>query len=165
MKKVQIFKASLALCAVMFLAACSSSTEKADVQSEVNVTYTDAVSEDGEKYVASLAIDGMACEMMCGNKISSTLASINGVKHTEIEFNGAEEDNFAIVEYDVEVVSEGEMVKAVEALANGHYKVKSVEVVHYKKGEATLEVEKELSYTPHFDYELPNIFGAFARLF
>ncbi len=165
MKKAQLFKASLAFCAVLFFAACSSSTQKEEAKADVNITYKDAVSAEGEKYVASLAIDGMACEMMCGNKISSTLAAINGVKHTEIEFNGAEEDNFAIVEYDVEVVSEGEMVKAVEALANGHYKVKSVEVVHYKKGDATEEVEEELSYSPHFDYELPNIFSAFARLF
>jgi len=71
------------------------------------------------------------------------------------------------VEFDANTVSEQEMIKAVQAIANGHYKVNSVEVKHVVAGPETEEKDEEKvsSYKPELQYQLPNIFSVFSRLF
>lgn len=142
-----------------------STTEKTDENLEI--TYTDAVAHDGEKYVASLAIEGMSCEMMCGGKISKTLAALNGVSDTEIEFTEMGEESFANVEYDANVISEKEMIDAVNSIADGIYKVKAVKVTHYKVAASKdLKDDKQAnSYNPEVRYKLPNVFSVLARIF
>jgi len=70
-----ISKALFAL-AMIFMVACAETTnsEQSAEGSEVPVTY---VKESGESdsYVANIAIDGMACEMMCGGKYRKSLLS------------------------------------------------------------------------------------------
>jgi len=150
---------------VLFMSGCSTSTDSNTVvENEAEVTFVEETA-DMEKYVASLSIDGMACEMACGSKISGTLADLTGVKNTSIEFNGAEEDNFAVVEFDASQISEKEMISAVEGLNNGHYSVKAVKITHFKKNEKELKEDKVGSVNQSFDYDLPNFFSVFSRLF
>ena len=154
--------------AASLVAACSSSpdasTEKAE---DLSVTYVEEVGAESEKFVASISIDGMACEMSCGSAIASALNGIEGVRDTEIDFNGAEEENFAVVEFDSKLTGEKQMIDAIEKLANGHYKVSKVKVTHFKVAESATEEKDEPigSLTPKLDYELPNFFSVFSRLF
>lgn len=180
-KNNRLFKTLIAAAVAVFMIACSSQSNEteemaAEAPTDVTVSYIEKVSDDGEKYSASLSIDGMACEMMCGSKISTALAGVEGVNNAEIEFNGIEEDNFAVVEFDKSQVSEQKLIDAVQALANGHYKVKSVEVTHYTASDGskieteTEEVELEETEAvgmvkPELEYQLPNVFSALVRLF
>lgn len=159
---------TLFMSTVILLGACSETDQQSNAveTSDVNVTFTE---ENGpaEKYLANIAIEGMACEMMCGNKIAGELNGLKGVKNTNIEFKGEGELNFALVEFDANTVSEQEMIKTVEAIANGHYKVNSVEVKHIVADNQAVEEEEEKvsSYNPELRYQMPNIFSVFTRLF
>jgi len=154
-----------AVSVVLFMSGCGTGPDSnTTVENETEVTYVEE-NADSEKFVASLSIDGMACEMACGSKISGTLAGLDGVKSTSIEFNGAEEDNFAVVEFDADQISEKEMISAVEGLNNGHYSVKTVKITHFKKGEEKTKKDKLGSVNQSFDYDLPNFFSVFSRLF
>ncbi len=159
---------ALFMVSLIVLGACSGTDQAAEVKtnSEVNVTFTEETGPT-EKYLANIAIDGMACEMMCGSKIAGELNGLEGVKNTDIEFKGEGEENYAIVEFDANTVSEQEMINAVQAIANGHYKVNSVEVKHVVAGTQVEEEEEEKVsvYKPELQYQLPNIFSVFARLF
>jgi copper chaperone CopZ len=107
----------------------------------------------------------MSCEMMCGNMISGALAELPGVKETTIDFEGAGEVNTVNVEYDKSQTSEKEMIDAVHALADGHYKVKAVKLVQYKNKATETEKGDAVSEAPSgLDYRLPNIFSVFSRL-
>lgn len=155
--------------AVALIGACSSSPDASTEKTEdISVTYVEEVGGETEKFVASLSIDGMACEMSCGSAISSALSSIEGVSNTDIEFNGAEEENFAVVEFDSGITGEKEMIEAVEKLANGHYKVSKVKVTHFKVAETASDKKEDKpigAITPSLDYDLPNFFSVFSRLF
>lgn len=155
---------------LVFASSCenssSATTETAD---NTEITYADAVADGNEKLVASLAIDGMSCEMMCGGKIAKTLKELEGVKDVEIDFTEIDKQSFAIVEYDSKVISEKEMIAAVNAIADGIYKVKAVKVTHYKLAVKDAKVkdnnEEVASYKPVVRYKLPNIFSALVSLF
>ncbi|MCZ4408588.1 heavy-metal-associated domain-containing protein [Cryomorphaceae bacterium 1068] len=158
----------LFMVSLVILGACSGTDQAQDVKtnSDVNISFTEE-SGPTEKYLANIAIDGMACEMMCGSKIAGELNGLEGVKNTDIDFKGEGEENYAIVEFDANTVSEQEMIEAVQAIANGHYKVNSVEVKHVVAGNQTEEEEEEKVsvYKPELEYQLPNIFSVFTRLF
>jgi copper chaperone CopZ len=158
----------LFIVSLVILGACSGTDQVQDVKtnSDVNVSFTEE-SGPTEKYLANIAIDGMACEMMCGSKIAGELNGLEGVKNTDIDFKGEGEENYAIVEFDANTVSEQEMIEAVQAIANGHYKVNSVEVKHVVAGtQSEQEEEEKVSvYKPELEYQLPNIFSVFTRLF
>lgn len=167
--RINKFNSALFMGVLILLGACSGTDKNTEVKtnSEVDVTFTEATGST-EKYLANIAIDGMACEMMCGNKIAQELNGLNGVKNTDIDFKGEGEVNFALVEFDANTVSEQEMINAVQSIANGHYKVNSVEVKHIVAEETAKEEEETESvsaYTPKLQYQLPNIFSVFSRLF
>ncbi len=167
MKAQKYFQKSIAmLTIVLFIGACAETTDQQATVEDVNVTYTNVAAEGNEKHTATLAIEGMACEMMCGNKIASALNGLDGVRNTEINFEGEGEINSAVVEYDAAVLSEKEMIAAVNALANGHYKVKSVQVTHHKLADTPAEKnDKTSQYDTSLEYKLPNIFSVFSQLF
>lgn len=161
----KISKALFAM-AVLIMVACAetSSDEKSSEKSDVPVTF---VKESGETegYVANIAIEGMGCEMMCGSKISGELNQLAGVKNISIDFKGAGETNYAVVEYDATTVSEQEMIKTVNSIADGHYKVNAVEVKQIVKSEEPESDNDDSAYQPSISYELPNVFSVFTALF
>jgi copper chaperone CopZ len=167
MKTQKFFQKAISMIAIVILiGSCAETADQQATVDDVNVTYTNVVAEGSEKHTAILAIEGMACEMMCGNKIASTLSGLEGVRNTEINFEGEGEINSAVVEYDAAVISEKEMITAVNALANGHYKVKSVQVTHHKlAGTAAEKNDKTSQYNTSLEYKLPNIFSVFSQLF
>ncbi len=170
MKTARIMsKMGVLFAAAALIGACSTSPDASTTEKEnISVTYVEEVGGEKEKYVASLSIDGMACEMSCGSAISSALSGIEGVANTDIEFNGAEEENFAVVEFDSSITGEKEMIEVVEKLANGHYTVNKVKVTHFKVAESdnVPKSDKPIgSIHPKLDYDLPNFFSVFARLF
>lgn len=173
--KIQVLRFSTFI-VFAFLVGCTQSDQaeesKPDEVLGVSIEHVELPAVDGvERYVATLAIDGMGCAMACGSKISGTLAGLEGISKTDINFIGAGESNSAIVEFDVAQIDEEGMIEAVNNMKGGHYEVKKVVVVHYKPAasEATdkqpEEVEKVSMTKPSFSYELPNIFSVFSRLF
>lgn len=153
----------------LFASSCeNNSTATTETAVDTEITYADAVADGSEKLVASLAIEGMSCEMMCGGKIAKTLKELNGVKDVEIDFTDMDEESFANVEYDAKQISEKEMIAAVNAIADGIYKVKAVKVTHYKmaaRNDKMKENKEVASYKPVVRYKLPNIFSALVSLF
>ena len=171
MKNIKsILNLSLIMAMFGFIASCGNTetSEIAQVESDVKVTRTEAVADGSEKYIARLSIEGMSCEMMCGGKIAATLEKLDGVKKVDIEFIDADEESFALVEYDSSVITEKEMVAGVHGIADGIYQVKSVNITHYKMADNKVKTEestKVSSFDSQFRYKLPNIFSALVRVF
>lgn len=166
-------KKSLVLLAVAFiLGACSSHTEEtvAVNASAPSRTVAEAVISEGTPITsADLSITGMTCEMMCGGSIKDALAKLPGITKTEIVFNEGDQANHAIVTYDPAQVSDGDMVKTVEGLHDGQYKVLAVGITKQvlKTGASdAAEAEKgdEVNASVMQDVVVPGVFGLLARL-
>lgn len=167
-----------AVLSAFFWSSCSQQANEGDgtlqeAASQATIDTSVLPSQDGkERYIATLQIEGMGCAMACGSKISGALAGLNGVHETEIDFVGAGETNSAIVSFDASVISEAEMVRAVNEMKGGHYEVKHVQIVHYTPAElndtiptGASDEDKVSLFAPKLDYKLPNIFSVFSQLF
>ncbi len=119
--------------------------------------------------MADISIDGMSCEMMCGGAIKKALAKLPGVNATEIKFVEGDATDHAIVTYDPAKVSDADMVKAIQQLHDGQYKVLAVSVtkqVMDKTGEGEGTEEKggdKVSASIH-RVLLPSIFEMLAQI-
>jgi copper chaperone CopZ len=80
------------------------------------------------KVIADLTIEGMSCEMMCGNSIRKALAALPGVEVAEIRFNEGEASDHAVVTYNEDQVDDARMIAAIHALHQGQYKVSAVSI-------------------------------------
>ena len=171
MKNIKSILNLLLVVAVFGLISSCGNTETSEtaaMDTNVKVTRTEAIADGSEKYIATLAIEGMSCEMMCGGKIASTLEKLDGVKKVDIEFIDMDEESYALVEYDSSVITEKEMVAGVHGIADGIYQVKSVNITHYKLADNAVKTEEKTkvsSFEPQFRYQLPNIFSALVRIF
>lgn len=85
-----------------------------------------AISSGTPVTLADLSIEGMTCAMGCGSTIKSALAKLPGVSGTEVNFTEAGQTNHVVVTYDPAQVSDADMVKAVQTIHNGDYKVSAV---------------------------------------
>ena len=93
--------------------------------------------------MADLSIDGMTCAMGCGSTIKSALAKLPGVSGTEVNFTEAGQTNHVVVTYDPAQVNDVEMVKAVQSIHNGDYKVVSVGITKQVVKEGASEAPAE----------------------
>lgn len=125
------------------LLACgqgNTPVEQAAAQA-ANVTPTfkeEVIAEGTPVTFADLSIEGMTCEMMCGGSIKKALAGVPGVVSTEITFaEGVDVDDHAVVTYDPAKVDEATLVKAVQGLHGGQYKVKAVAVTKQVRNTAS----------------------------
>lgn len=91
------------------------------------------ISEGQPMATADLGISGMTCEMMCGGMIKSALVKVPGVETTEIAYHVGDAIGHAKVTYDPAKVDDTKLVQAVQALADGQYKVESIAVVKQVK--------------------------------
>jgi copper chaperone CopZ len=157
---------------LLLLAACTGSQE-ADVSGVPAVPRTEqevAIASGTPVTLADLSITGMTCEMMCGGAIKSALAKLPGVTGTEIRFTTDASENHAVVTYDPAVVKDGELVKAVQALHDGQYKVSAVQVTRQvlRTGgaeQAPAEAADEDGVNAALPVlQLPSLFGLLARL-
>jgi len=115
------------------LAACSSTSEQSKETADANgVKITRTVVKDANeaKCTAKIAVQGMSCAMACGGSIKNCLKGIDGVQKADVFFDPERKtDDVATVEFDNKVVTEKEMIAAIQKLNDGQYKVKSVEIV------------------------------------
>lgn len=110
------------------LAACGEATTTvteatANVARSVNEV---AITSGTPLTMADLSIEGMTCAMGCGGTIKSALAKLPGVTGTEVDFTDATKANHVVVTYDPAQVTDADMVKAVQAIHDGQYKVLAV---------------------------------------
>jgi copper chaperone CopZ len=97
----------------------------------VEITHTE-INAEINKTLAKLSISGMTCSAGCGGKIQQDLSAMAGVTSTSLDYEDNRDANVVIVEYNPTEVNELEFIKKVNAIANGKYQVKAVEVVTYK---------------------------------
>ncbi len=117
-----------ALVIIIALAACGEATAPvAEAAANVDRTVNEVAITSGTPVtLADLSIDGMTCAMGCGSTIKSALAKLPGVSGAEVNFTEAGQTNHVVVTYDAAKVSDADMVKAVQAIHNGDYKVVAV---------------------------------------
>lgn len=126
---------------VIALAACGQGEPQvaATAVPTVPTTVKETIISEGEPVsTADLSIEGMSCAMMCGNSIKKALAAVPGVIGAEIDFEeGADKPDHAVVTFDPAQVQEGALVKAVEALYDGQYKVTALDITKQVRSTAT----------------------------
>ncbi len=128
-----MFKPSLIIATIALATACSGpgSSDAVSVASRTESTVN--ITEGQPMATADLGISGMTCEMMCGGMIKSALAKVPGVETAEVVFHDGDVIGHAKVTYDPAKVDDTKFVKAVQALADGQYKVESISVVKQVK--------------------------------
>lgn len=99
--------------------------------SGVPVTHKEMASEV-VKTVANMTIGGMHCADGCGGKIQQELQALEGVIKTELDYAEDREANVVKVEFDPTKTDEQKLIGCVNAIMDGEYPVKSVEVINYK---------------------------------
>ncbi len=126
---------------VLVLVACGQAEPQvaATAVPAVPTTVKESIISEGEPVnTADLSIEGMSCAMMCGNSIKKALNAVPGVIGAEIAFEeGTEQADHAVVTFDPAQVQEEALVKAVEALYDGQYKVTAVDVTKQVRSTAT----------------------------
>lgn len=127
------------------------------------------ISEGQPVATADLSISGMTCEMMCGSMIKSALVKVPGVEMTEVAFHDGDALGHAKVTYDPAKVNDAELVKTVQALADGQYKVEAVAVVKQvlgspsaDKGAAKEKSDASASLLP--EVHMPNLLSTLLSL-
>lgn len=121
-------KIFLALALSIGVAACTESA--APSAPATVVTHRDLDSEVN-KMVAKMSIEGMMCAEGCGGKIQQDLQALPGVVTTELEFEDQRPENVVKVEFDPAALNEQQLIQCVQGIADGKYRVVSVEVLHY----------------------------------
>jgi len=130
----------LALAAVL-LTGCKDTSKDGNIDTETPADSTAADSTTGKETAANLEkasfkIDGMTCAIGCAATIESKLAGMDGVQEAKVDFEKKE----ATVSFDPAKQSPEKIVKTVEAIADGTYKVSDVKSSGHK---AYLHVDQE----------------------
>ena len=112
----------------------------------------------------NIGVEGMSCSHSCAPYIQKKLLKTVGVLNAEVTFENKE----AKVVFDKNKVSKEEIVKTIQTIADGQYKVTSVEEEKQNDIESTEPTGDESSLN-EFDisnsevssssYQLPNIFS------
>ncbi len=123
------------LAPVVFAMACSGPTSSGNIMVANRTESVVGISEGQPIATADLSISGMTCEMMCGSIIKGALVKVPGVEKTEIAFHDGDALGHAKVTYDPAKVNDAELVKTVQALADGQYKVEAIAVVKQVLGQ------------------------------
>lgn len=155
-------KKPVAFALILALAACGeapvSETASTTVAPEVTRTVNEVAITSGTPVtMADLSIDGMSCVMGCGNTIKSALAKLPGVTGTEVNFTEAGQTNHVVVTYDPAQVSDADMVKTVQAIHNGDYKVVSVGITKQVLKEGKSEAPAEATEGDKVNAALENV--------
>ncbi len=108
-------------------------------------------------------IDGMTCEMGCVAAIKGQLGKTKGVYKYDINF----ENKTAVVEFNKEQISAQDVVKTVESVNEGAYKVDGKKTkciaecgdAPSKKSETNASSSSNEQKISHDSFQIPNIFG------
>jgi copper chaperone CopZ len=108
---------------VGLIAACSSGTAKQPVaNAEMN-----------------FEVEGMVCAMGCAKAIEEKIAGMPGVVSCKVDF----ESKAAIVSFDQSQLQEAAVKESIEAMHDGQYKVKALEVLHHKTDQQQKSKDQE----------------------
>ncbi len=163
------------LFSLLTLFACSSERSDTAVSaiipaSEVPIKII-PVSDEGAS--ATLYIEGMSCQKMCVSKINKTLADIEGVEVTEVDFDTERPIDHFTVSFDEDKLTEQDLIKAVQGIAGGVYKVKNVEVRKQVDSSSSASVEKgskknrfrlKRKQVSNRQFSIPNVFDVLKKL-
>lgn len=158
--------------ALALFIACGEGSATGSVDGGAPRTVTEVAIASGTPVsMADLSISGMTCEMMCGGAIKDAMAKLKGVSGTEIKFTDKEgELSHAVVTYDPHEVSDAEMVKAIQALHEGQYKVLAINITNQvvKEGAAEKKDDAEpaaqVNAAALTDVVVPSLFSLLQRL-
>lgn len=124
-------------CGAIILSSCNTESKENASHFTVEKKIIETSNSSKAKAVAKIGVEGLACGISCVKKIESTLNNLKGVKTASVDFDQDNTTDFANIEYDEDVITEKEMIAAIEKLSNGQYKVNSVEItvskVKYEK--------------------------------
>jgi copper chaperone CopZ len=117
--------------AALLLLACNDAPKSSAAEQTTEIVHLTA-SGPKAKTSANIQIDGMMCEIACGGKIKKELYELEGVSKAEIAYHDGDEADFAVVEYDPEVLSESELIASITSIADGElYAVPKMEVTQF----------------------------------
>ncbi|HRN37265.1 MAG: hypothetical protein M9900_13185 [Flavobacteriales bacterium] len=139
-------KTPISVLSILLFAACSQGPTPDAGSYAAERTVQEVVITDGQPMAtADLTIGGMSCSMMCGNMIKGALAKVPGVTQAEVEYTDGSETGHAKVTYDPAKVDDGQLVSAVQSLADGQYTVASIAITKQVKHASTERHEKGAS--------------------
>jgi periplasmic mercuric ion binding protein len=118
------------LCSLLIIALVSSifvgckDTASAPNE-EVSAKKEIAVAKKPE--TATIHIEGMTCSVGCAKAIEEKLSDLNGVQQAKVDFDKKQ----ATINFDLDVLSADDLVKAIEATADGKsYKASDVKLTN-----------------------------------
>lgn len=117
----------IAIASVSFFSACSNG----NVADETAIEK--AIIDPAKVVAVDYKIEGMTCKMGCAKTIEQTIAGLNGVAASSVDFD-SEKGHF---EFDASVISEKEIISAIEKVAD-----------QYKVNEWTEEATNKEEITP-----------------
>lgn len=134
--------------------ACSSSNE--NTQDKTTIEAENIV-------IADYTVDGMVCAMGCAKTIQDELSAMNGIASCEVNFDNGK----AHVEFDKTQLSENEVIKVIEGLADGQYKVtkwnEADNQITTDEVEGNENTESSVSDVNLPSFEMPNLFELLFR--
>lgn len=112
---------TLALTSVIFVGCKDTASAPNDVAATAKKEVTVAKNPE----TAKIHIEGMTCEIGCAKAIEENLAKMNGVQQAKVDFDKKE----ATINFDLDVLTADDLVKAIEATADGKsYKTSDVKL-------------------------------------
>lgn len=152
--KINTYFLALTVASLSFFAACNNPSE--NNKEEANTTEKSVIDES-KVLAVDYKIDGMTCKMGCAKTIEKTVAGLNGVVASSVDFD-AEKGHF---EFDASIISEKEIITAIESVAD-QYKVEEwKEEKDTSKENAPSETKSEGKSVTNVKmptFEIPNIF-------
>lgn len=152
--KINTYFLALTVASLSFFAACNNPSE--NNKEEANTTEKSVIDES-KVLAVDYKIDGMTCKMGCAKTIEKTVAGLNGVVASSVDFD-AEKGHF---EFDASIISEKEIITAIESVAD-QYKVEEwKEEKDTSKENAPSETkseDKSVTNVKMPTFEIPNIF-------
>jgi copper chaperone CopZ len=162
------------LALTLILSSCSVQvdpvSDSQEEQASVETVYTYMEKSEGAP-VARMMIAGMSCEQMCGSRIKATVAALPGVSETTLAFHAEGDVDTLTVVFDPKLVSEKDMVNAINGMQGAQYQVREVQLSKEAKTSYFLESDSEKRKGKHTPAKvgaeklsIPNIFDALKRV-
>jgi len=145
---------TLTVVLLSFFSACNNPSENNE---EETITSEKSVIDASKVLAVDYKIDGMTCKMGCAKTIEKTVAGLNGVVLSTVDFD-AEKGHF---EFDASIISEKEIIIAIESVAD-QYKVEEwkeeKDTSKEKAPSETKTEDKSVTNVKMPTFEIPNIF-------
>lgn len=146
--------------AVVFSAQILSCSEAPVTAPAIDaVIVNNLASSSAENVQATMAIEGMMCEIACAGKIRKDLSALEGVSLVEISYDADSPVDIAKVNYNASLVSEEDLINCVQKIADGElYHVSKMELnpLSNKKG-SDISNSSDGSSSMSIDFKMPGL--------